>query len=63
MNPLIIPPDLPPVDLKDRLGRVKSYRSWALRNNLHNHVLTEPELKTWLERSGYDPKLTRLVFA
>jgi hypothetical protein len=63
MTPLILPTDETAADLKTRLHRIKSYRTWALEQGFSHHVLTEGQLKEWLSRSGYEPKLSKEVFA
>lgn len=52
MNP-ILPLDLSPEELKSRLVSMRNYRQWALVHSPKT-VLSEPELRSWLERSRYE---------
>jgi len=63
MNPIILPKDMTKDGLKERLERVKTYRDWAVEQKLRRHIVTETEVKGWLDRSGYDSKLSKIVFA
>jgi hypothetical protein len=49
--------------LLSKLRRMKDYNRTMVAQGTPHHCSTEPQVKLWLVRSGYDHRLSEKVFA
>jgi len=62
-TPLILEKGMSPELLLSKLRKMKDYNTTMVAQGTPHHCSTEPQVKLWLVRSGYDHRLSEKVFA